>query len=188
MPVWFVALLLCSPAWADPGQLHPHATLDLVEDRLEELEHAPAPTCPRGRLCVTAGSANTHIVQPELASMKPTLPGGAPAFARSLELVSRATGSAMRDESPWTFVLSSGRAVRPGSLVCLVFDAHDARAIAARQVVALYQTDVRGTAVALKLRLSPDDGFAANHSYLIRLIQLVGGRELRIAETELTLL
>jgi hypothetical protein len=177
-----------SLALAEPGELHPHTTLDFVEDRLEETARAELPPCTRGRLCISAAGQNTHAVAPTLATVKPTLEAP-PSFTRTLAMVSRTTGSAMRDDSPWTVALSSSHVVRPGTIICLIFDARDKKAIAARQVFALYQLEVQATGpVALKLRLSPDDGFTANHAYLIRLIQLAHGRELPVGESELNLL
>jgi hypothetical protein len=163
-------------------------TLDYVEDRLQEVATAEVPACPSGQLCITPGAANTHVVTPDVASLKTTSSTSRP-FARTAQVASNASGHGAQDTAPWTLMLVAARAVRPGPVLCLIFDAHDKQAIASRQVFGLYQTDVRGAArVALRLQLSPDDGFVPNHSYIIRLVQLARGKEISLAQGELTLL
>jgi hypothetical protein len=170
------------------GRSGAEPSLDFVEDRLEEVVTGEVPTCPRGQLCIAPGAVNTRAVTAEIASLKPKT-GAAPSFARAPRVASSSPAATAQDTAPWTVMLVAAHAVVRGPVLCLIFDAHDKRAIAARQVFGLYQTDVRGSAsAALRLRLSPDDGFVANHSYLIRLVQLTRGREVPIGEGELTLL
>ena len=42
--------------------------------------------------------------------------------------------------------------------------------------------------LAARVSLSPDDGFRAGHTYRIRIVQLINGREIVLAESDVSLL
>lgn len=145
-----------------------------VLDQLEE-------SCPqRGGLCVAAGAATTQAVAA-------TGSHGPPRFAR--------TGTSNRkgnvdDSVPWTLTINATlrQPALKGNAQFLIFDTEDPRAIAEHQVTAMWQTRVHaGNQLAARLILSPEDGFHADHTYRVRVCQILNHREVILAEGDVRL-
>jgi hypothetical protein len=77
----------------------------------------------------------------------------------------------------------------PGNTLFLFFDLEDAEALQNRQFTALFQAPLKGgSKVSARVNLSPEEGFRAGHSYRIRIVQLLGNREIVLAEGDVSLL
>ena len=157
-----------------------------LDEPLQVRDPASASDCvaPSGALCVRAADASTI----EAASM-PT--AGLVADART-HVPTFARNAAARDlvEPAWALdvVFRLRRAALAGNAVFLAYDADDVQSIAAREPVALWQAPVKGgRVVAARLTLTDDDGFRVDHTYRIRLVQLVGGHEVLLAEGDVRL-
>ena len=67
--------------------------------------------------------------------------------------------------------------------------ADDPEALSARQFTALYQTAVKSSrSLSARLSLTGEEGFRAGRTYRVRVVQLVGGKEVLLAEGDVTLL
>lgn len=140
--------------------------------------------CPiRGGLCVRPGSPSTVIdASPATASLAS---GGAASASGATTPVLRRL-----DDGPWVLDLDANlrRAAWAGNALFLVYDAEDREAVAQREVTALHQARVAaGKSIAARLTLDADDGFHAEHTYLVRIVQLIDGREIVLAEGEVRL-
>ena len=119
-----------------------------------------------------------------------TLPAGLPTFSRRPAIASLITSGLMRfaraiDELPWAVEIDARlrRHAYAGNAFFLIFDAEDPGALERREVTAFWQADVpSGSALSARLILSPNDGFHAHHAYLLRIVQLVAGRQVLLAE------
>jgi hypothetical protein len=165
------SIFVSAAAWAAPG--------DGMSDPMETLEilDASRACSARGGACVTAGAPTTVAAESEpLAAKRATPPP--PRFRR-------AGGSA------WTIELQAvlKRVALRGNAVFLVLDADDKEALAENQSTAMYQTTIHaGRTLAARMRFHPDEGFRAGHTYRLRVLQLVGGKELELTEVDFTLL
>jgi hypothetical protein len=169
------------------------------EEQHEALEVIDPPPLGRscakaGALCWYSGSRTTIAVESVVASApqaagKPPLQV-TPRFARAASIAKN--GAAPIDTTgSWTVDLQSTlkRPSWAGNMVFLIYDADDPDALAARQFTALYQTNVKaGKTLSAKLSLAPDEGFRSGHTYRVRIVQLVGGKEILMAEGDVTLL
>ncbi len=69
------------------------------------------------------------------------------------------------------------------------YDADDPEALSARKFTALYQTAVKSSrSLSARLSLTGEEGFRAGRTYRVRVVQLVGGKEVLLAEGDVTLL
>ena len=76
-----------------------------------------------------------------------------------------------------------------GNALFLFFDLEDAESLENRQFTALYQAPVKaGAKVAARVSLSPEDGFRPGHTYRVRIVQLIDGKEIVLAESDVSLL
>jgi hypothetical protein len=90
----------------------------------------------------------------------------------------------------WQLSLSGHlrRASWAGNALFVFFDVHDPNAIEEHRYTALYQMSIpRATQLAAGLTLSSDDGFQPGHTYRLRIAQLIDGKEVVLAETDLAL-
>jgi hypothetical protein len=166
-------------AGAAPGELERGAAGEPVRilDRLPS-DHA----CRQGAVCLFAASSTVLGDHQEGARAR---------FSRVVHTAANAQMATAPDAAPWTIdlVASLRRPAKAGNALFLIYDAADKSAIAEHQVTALFQTGVKaGNTVAARLTLSGEDGIEAGHSYRIRIAQLIGGKEVVLAETEVTLL
>jgi hypothetical protein len=114
-----------------------------------------------------------------------------PRFSRAASLASSDGAPTPAEGAPWTIELSGSlkRAAWAGNALFLFFDLEDPDALENRQFTALYQAPLKATAkVAARITLSPDEGFRAGHTYRLRIVQLINGREIVLGEGDLSLL
>ena len=156
----------------------------------------PAPAGERcnayGGLCTSPGDAGTKAAPYQLA-----LAAGAPIPAQeSPGFVRVPTTDAGRsldpDTLPWTVQVSaafSQKAVA-GNALFILRDIEDPdQAPATRVVTALWQEAIpRGDGVVMKMTLSADDGFRSGHTYELRIVQLIAGKEVDLAAGQVRLL
>jgi hypothetical protein len=141
----------------------------------------------RGRVCFGEDSLNTHLIDPAGGERQRCR---APAFARTLVLVSRDLGVELRDTSPWKVRLSAVLAHRTTTdpILMLFFDLDEPGALEGRRFMALRElTGNVGSRLVASVRLSPEDGFSPGHRYRVRLIQLRQAHERHLAEGDLGL-
>jgi hypothetical protein len=163
--MWAVVVVTGSAAHAAPGD-DEHLSL-----------RSDGRACPiRGGMCFRGGASSTvaDASQPTAA-----LAGGAhiPTLRRL-------------GDGAWVLDLDANlrRSAWAGNALFLVYDAEDHEALAQHEVTALYQTRIAaGKTVAARLTLDPEDGFRAEHTYLVRIVQLIDGREVALAEGEIHL-
>ena len=95
------------------------------------------------------------------------------------------------EDAPWTLEVT-GTLKRPawaGNALFLFFDLEDPDAIENRQFTALYQAPLKaGPKVAARVSLPPEDGSRPGHTYRIRIVQLINGKEIVLAESDVSLL
>lgn len=177
-----------------PNLAHGAPGEGLTDSARLEILGPPQTSCPvAGGLCLSAGAA-TLAVPSSLASAQVSAgqTAGAPMqFTRAPNAAGRKGSVSADSSSPWNIEMSATlrRPALAGNALFLVYDAEDPAALAAREVTALWQTPISaGNKVAARLSLSPEDGFHPAHSYLIRIVQIVGGQEVVLAEGEARLL
>jgi hypothetical protein len=195
---WLATVALAGAATAGPGDLS-----DLIHSDappLTIIDNAVATPCAqKPGLCVVAGSRSTISV-----ASAPVAAAAGPADKQSKSAIvvprfSRASSIAATDGSqpapdehaPWTLEVG-GTLRRPawaGNALFLFFDLEDPESIENRQFTALYQAPVKaGPKVAARVILSPEDGFRAGHTYRIRVVQLINGKEIILGESDVSLL
>lgn len=148
-------------------------------DILDQMEDS----CPqRGGLCVAAGAPTTQAV---------TLAGGHGSQTPRFSRVGTTNRKGNVDDSvPWTLTVNATlkQPTLKGNAQFFVFDMEDPRALADKQVTAMWQTQVHaGSQLAARLTLSPEDGFHADHTYRVRVCQILNHREVILAEGDVRL-
>ncbi len=198
---WLAMVALAGTAAAGPGDPfdvgHEDAPLTI-------LDPATATPCPeKPGICINAGARSTIAVAsaPVAAAAGPADKQSkaaivVPRFSRAASLA--ATGGAQTaaattppDDAPWTLELSGTlkRAAWAGNALFLFFDLEDPDAIENRQFTALYQAPLKaGPRLAARVALSPEDGFRPGHTYRIRVVQLIAGKEIVLGESDVSLL
>jgi len=165
------------PAYAAPGDADDQPRLEILDSALN--------VCPvRGELCFSTGSAATRTVAAEYAS------DTTPNFTRITTPTNRTASGAPDDSVPWTVEVNALLRQRAltGNTLFIVYDADDPKAMAHREVTALWQASVRsGTNIAARLVFSPDDGFHAGHTYRINVAQIIHGRQIILASGDIHL-
>lgn len=183
MMVWS-AWLTPGTAQAAPGDAYDEPT------RLEILSsggEAGRVSCEsRGALCIKPGAPSTvAAASPAIASTgRHAAVADVPRFMRVADPAS-AGRSHGTDSSPWTLQVDTHlrSAALPGNTLFLLYDASDQHAVSTREVAALWQASVTGgDRLSARLALSPEDGFHATHNYRIRIVQIVGGKEVVLAD------
>ena len=140
-----------------------------------------------GTVCFRAASPSTVALPGSM--MAAIGEPGAPSVAHFARRHAAAL-AARTDDTPWTLRLDAWlrRPAHAGNMLFVVYDADDARAIARHEVTALHQARVAGgKTVCAELRLSPTDGVAAGRHYRVRLVQLLHGKEVILADGEVAL-
>jgi hypothetical protein len=95
------------------------------------------------------------------------------------------------DSVPWTLEVNATlrQHALAGNVLFLIYDEEDQAALSAKQVTALWQAPISaGNLVSARLSLSADDGFHGGHTYLVRVAQIVNGKEIPLASGEVRLL
>jgi len=176
---------LSGNARAAPGEIMARGGSEI--EPLQILDPPPiGRTCVRpGVMCWFAGARTTIAVESQAVASAPGKDLAVPAAQR----FARATQPG--GEGAWTVDLQA-TLKRPswnGNLVFLLYDAEDPEALEARQFTALYQTSVKASKLlSARLSLSNEEGFRAGHTYRVRIVQLINGREILLAEGDVTLL
>jgi hypothetical protein len=163
-------------------------------DRIEILRTASTDCPVKVGMCMTAG-ARTTSPAPSQASASVGSHAGAgatPRFARVSQVGAPASGAAALDESlPWTVDIDARlqRLALAGNAVFLIYDVEVPKALETHEVTAAWQATIpAGDRVSARLNLSMEDGFRAGHTYRIRVVQIVRGKEFLLAEGQVKLL
>lgn len=196
---WAVMVLMAGAAKAAPGDL-----LDVVhggdDPPLTILDPAHAQPCPlKSAICIASGARSTvSVASAPLAtagSSTSSLGKGAPVvprFARAAAVAASSDGaSAPSEDAPWTLELT-GALKRPawaGNALFLFFDLDDPESLENRQFTALFQAPLKaGAKLSARVDLAPEAGFRPGHTYRIRIVQLINGKEIILAESDVSLL
>jgi hypothetical protein len=151
--------------------------------RVIPVPEARAHECTRGGLvCIYPGGSRTARAGDQPGDRATTL-------VRVTKVAAHGTAPAEAEE-PWEadLVASFKQKSRRGPLLLLVYDRADPDAIAQHEVTAIW--DVNSESVkqlGLHVSLDPELGFHASHTYLIRVVQISGKREIVLAEGDLKL-
>jgi hypothetical protein len=169
----FVLLLLPVAARGEPGDFGRHEAC-----AIEIRDGARA--CRSGVCFAAVAGATVAAASQAVASAPPATTAPAPA--------SRFARVAARGDWVVEFAAALKKPALAGNALFIFYDEEDPEAVVEKQYTALYQTHVKaGRAVAARATLAPDDGFRAGHTYRLQIAQLVGGKELLLAEGELSL-
>lgn len=196
---WLATVALAGAAAASPGDVLDSPRSE-SEPPLTILDPAAATPCPqKPGLCVFVGSRSTISV-----ASAPVAAAAGPADKQSKSAIvvprfSRASSIAATDGSQpapdehasWTLEVTGTlkHAAWAGNALFLFFDLEDPDAIENRQFTALYQAPVKaGAKVAARVSLSPEDGFRPGHTYRVRVVQLINGKEIVLGESDVSLL
>jgi hypothetical protein len=164
-----------------PGELILHAGR---EEPLELVDKSAHSCAKPGTLCWWPAGGTTIAVESQAVA-------SAPASKNAVPIAPRFARAASKEVTSWSLELATTlkRPVLAGNVVFLFFDADDHEAMAAQQFTALYQANAKaGKTLNARLELHPDEGFHAGRTYRLRIVQLVGGHELVLAEGDVTLL
>jgi hypothetical protein len=179
-----VATVWSALAYAAPGELAPRAAGE--GEPLEIVEKSERACARAGAVCWWSAGRSTIAVESQAVASAPdgkaSVAAAAPRFARA---------ASANPLGGWMLEIAATlkRPVLAGNVVFLFFDTDDKEALQARQFTALFQASAKaGKSLAAKLALHSDDGFHAGRTYRLRIVQLVGGRELLLAEGDVTLL
>ncbi|HXU68248.1 MAG TPA: hypothetical protein VN947_02915 [Polyangia bacterium] len=200
---WAAMVALAGTAAAGPGDLS-----DLIHSDnpapLTILDPAASTPCPqKPGLCIFAGARSTITVAstPVAAAAGPADKQSksaivVPRFSRAASVAASdgtATAAATTppENSPWTLELTGTlkHTAWAGNALFIFFDLEDPDSIENRQFTALYQAPLKaGPKVAARVSLSPEDGFRPGHTYRIRIVQLISGKEIVLGESDVSLL
>jgi hypothetical protein len=153
----------------------------------------PGKSCVKaGAICFAAGARDTIAVEPQAVAAAPSqkLAAPVPRYARAASLAAR-EASAHASDGNWTvdFASTLKRPSWAGNAIFMLFDLDDKEALVNRQFTALYQATLKvSSTLAARLTFQPSEGFRAGHTYRLRVVQLVGGKEVLLAEGDVTLL
>jgi hypothetical protein len=190
-----ISLLVGTRAFAGPG--------DLVMDKAGPADDSPvivheaakAPPCNvKAGMCLAAGVRTVALASAPLVAAAPSGKSAAPVvprFQRAAAVASEGAAATADQNAPWSLELSANlkRAAWNGNALFIFFDLEDPEAIESHTYTALYQTPIKaGSKLAAHLSLQPSEGFRAGHNYRIRIVQLIGGKEVMLAEGDVSLL
>ena len=194
---------LAGTAAASPGDLPDPVRGE--DAPLTILDTASATPCPqKPGICINVGARSTiAVASAPMAAAAGTADKQSksaivvPRFSRAASVAASADGTqnasatTPAEDAPWTLELT-GTLKRPawaGNALFLFFDLEDADSIENRQFTALYQAPVKaGPKVAARVSLSPEDGFRPGHTYRVRIVQLINGKEIVLVESDVSLL
>lgn len=188
-----MVLALAGTAAASPGDLPDRVQQD-DDSPLTVLDPGKAQPCAlKVGLCVTPGARTTIAVSSApVASAGAAVPTkAAPVVPRFSRAAAAGAADAPDENQPWTLELSAAlkKPAWTGNALFLFFDMDDPDALPNRQFTALYQAPIKaGKQVAARVVLTPDEGFRAGHTYRVRIVQLINGKEIILAEGDVSLL
>jgi hypothetical protein len=163
------ALTLGGVAVAEPGNVHgPESRFEIVDGK---------GGCSKvGAVCFTPDSDQTQRAETAAA------PSGKSVHVAAFRHVAGA--------HEWTVHLeATPKKSWTGNAVFMVFDASDPQSMAEGYYQAMYQGAIKaGKPIAARLLLTSEEGFRAGHTYRVRVHQIISGREIVLAEGDLSLL
>jgi len=173
-------------ASASPGSF-------MDQPRLEILEPTAASCTGRTAVCMSPGAKNTVMVPPSTSATpaRSTSTGAVPRFSRERPKAVSTRSAPYDDTVPWTVQMSATlrQPAYSGNVVFVVYDRNEARAASHHEVAAVWQgAVVSGKKLTARLTLSPEDGFRPDHTYRIRVVQIIKGKEVRLADGDLRLM
>src|SRR5262249_2641277 len=124
------------------------------------------------------------------APVASTAGGKAPPVVPRFQRAAAAEGSSA-PSGPWAVTLSANlkKPAWNGNALFIFFDLDDPSALENRQFTAMYQAAVKaGPRLGVKVAVSPDEGFRAGHTYRLRIVQLINGKEILLCEGDLSLI
>ena len=182
--MWVVMAAAGGVAAADPGELVANSGGGEVGPL--QLVDGSTPCNLKSGLCLRAGAAATvAVASAPVASATADSPS-----AKTAPVVPRFERVGTAGETPWTleFAANLKKPALKGNALFIFFDLEDPGCIENRQYTAFYQTPIKaGPKVAARVALSPDEGFRAGHTYRIRVIQLINGKEIVLTEGDVAL-
>ncbi len=168
------AWLAPGTAWAGPGDAYDDQTRIKVLDS-EEV------SCGRSaNLCLRPGDAMTRATA---AVSGWHAADDSMGFMRTPARRDRSGESDL--SMPWVIDVGASlhRSALAGNTLFILYDMEDPQAVSKHQVTALWQAPINGgNQLAARLTLTPDDGFHADHNYRLRVVQLVGGKEVLLSD------
>lgn len=163
------------------------------EQRLTVLDLPKEHCSVRPGLCMRAGASSTRPSASLLvgAAGAPLDGGESSLFLRVLP--DGPSRQYDEDAVPWTLDVQAAlpKPAVPGNALFILTDLQDPEQAAAdsHTVTALYQAAIPGGArAAVRLVLHPQDGFRAGHTYRLRVVQILSGKEVELASGEVGLL
>ena len=177
-------------ALADPAELS--ARDDNSGSPLQVLAVPTQPCAVKGGICLTAGSHTMAVSSAEVAvaTSGGKAPPIVPRFARSEAVASADGAGGASPNAQWTLEMA-GAFKRPawnGNALFIFFDLEDPNAIDNREYTAMYQAPLKaGKNLAVRVALSPEEGFRAGHTYRVRVVQLINNKEMLLTEADLAL-
>jgi hypothetical protein len=190
-----IALLLGSPALAGPGDLEMDRSDAVSEVPITVQDASKAAACTvKAGLCLTPGARTVAVASEPLVAAtgkgKPAAPV-VPRFSRAAPVASGSAAATADESAPWSLELTANlkRTSLKGNALFIFFDLEDPNAIEEHTYTALYQLPIKaGSKLAAQMALTPSEGFRAGHTYRLRILQLVGGKEVVLAEGDVSLL
>lgn len=172
-PVILVSMLLASgPAGAKPGEAKvEEPDKESGEQRLEifEANKAEAVCKIKGKVCLKAASTTESQGT-----------DAAPAFRRP--------GGSTKADWVIDFFGNFKKPAVAGNAQFIFADALASKESKTREVTAMYQGNVKaGGGVSARVRLSSEEGFQAGRAYHALVVQLLGGKEVVLAEGDFQL-
>lgn len=190
-----LGMVMCGQVVAASAPAYAYAASSLDESGkpgVTVLQTALPGCVERGGLCVTAGESTVKVPTTLLAGAAAAgvMTSEVPAFRRVLQLDDQYQLDL--DGSLWTVQISASLRKRAlsGNALFILTDAEDPEQTPASHVMTgLYQAQLpAGDSLNAALSLSPNDGFHAGHTYRLRVVQIVGGKEVELADGSFRLL
>jgi hypothetical protein len=157
---------------------HMWSTLLYLSVSLVPVDAARAKDCAKaGQICFFPGDAQTAFVAPNT-------------LTRAARVASKSGGAAADRKQAWQLQLVAQLKQKSltGTVMVVVYDRADPQAIANREVTALWDFKTVGAKLlGVHASLDPEDGFLAGHTYLFRVTQILGKREVVLAEGDIKL-
>lgn len=186
------ALDKATPDKAAPDKAAASGDDEATGDDKAAADKAAADKAASDKAAADKASAGKAVADKAASPAKPAKAGPpVPRFSRAASLASSDGAPTPAESAPWTIELS-GTLKRPawaGNALFLLFDLEDPQSVENRQFTALYQAPLKPSArLGARLSLSPEEGFRAGHTYRLRIVQLINGREIVLGEGDLSLL
>jgi hypothetical protein len=184
-------LLLSNLAAARPGAV---AGGEDGESHLTILQPPQTRPCvARGTVCFFAAEGTTLAADSgsfTTVSKRHSPATVRPSFSRTSTTTDEKGKQLLRDQ-PWQLLLTAmlRRPAWAGNAVVVVYDLDNPTALATRTIMGLYQALIpAGRSFGAQLSLSPGDGYQEGRTYRVQVLQLIQGKEILLAESDITLM